>query len=294
MVAGALPRTLRESARCMAAKQRLPPRPRRVPPSVPCSVLVALILAASVANMNLAVANAALLFHRQRVRLLADGARPRLRRILAGARNVAARPGRARRPVRTQADAGGRPGAIHPGLCFSPPPRRRSGSSCWPACSAGSRGDGLPDDTFADHGPVVGGDAHPLHRPLVRHRRGDDHLRCPDRGGRAAPFLVGVGVPDHGSGRGGRALVDAAYVPSHVNETTDPVDNLGGTLSVVFVAALVLAINFARRQTGASSPWGWRRSRWRPGSPSSCASGAPGCRCSLSSSRRAGSSGLPR
>src|SRR5277367_2870749 len=36
-----------------------------------------------------------------------------------------------------------------------------------------------------------------------------------------------------------------AFVPSHVNETTDPVDNLGGVLSVLLVAALVLAINFA-------------------------------------------------
>jgi len=35
------------------------------------------------------------------------------------------------------------------------------------------------------------------------------------------------------------------YVPAHVNEATDPVDNLGGILSVVLVAALVLAINFA-------------------------------------------------
>src|SRR3954447_20955601 len=35
------------------------------------------------------------------------------------------------------------------------------------------------------------------------------------------------------------------YVPAHVNETSDPVDNLGGILSVVMVAALVLAINFA-------------------------------------------------
>jgi MFS transporter, DHA2 family, multidrug resistance protein len=34
-------------------------------------------------------------------------------------------------------------------------------------------------------------------------------------------------------------------VPSHVNETTDPVDNPGGILSLVAVAALVLAINFA-------------------------------------------------
>ncbi len=35
------------------------------------------------------------------------------------------------------------------------------------------------------------------------------------------------------------------HVPAHVNETTDPVDNLGGILSVVMIAALVLAINFA-------------------------------------------------
>jgi DHA2 family multidrug resistance protein-like MFS transporter len=33
-------------------------------------------------------------------------------------------------------------------------------------------------------------------------------------------------------------------VPAHVNETTDPVDNLGGILSVVMVAALILSINF--------------------------------------------------
>jgi len=34
-------------------------------------------------------------------------------------------------------------------------------------------------------------------------------------------------------------------VPSHVNETTESVDNLGGVLSVLLVGALVLAINFA-------------------------------------------------
>src|SRR5438132_9441103 len=34
-------------------------------------------------------------------------------------------------------------------------------------------------------------------------------------------------------------------VPAHVNEGSDPVDNLGGILSVVLVAALVLGINFA-------------------------------------------------
>ena len=35
------------------------------------------------------------------------------------------------------------------------------------------------------------------------------------------------------------------FVPAHVKEGTDPVDNLGGILSVLLVAALVLAINFA-------------------------------------------------
>jgi MFS transporter, DHA2 family, multidrug resistance protein len=42
------------------------------------------------------------------------------------------------------------------------------------------------------------------------------------------------------------ALVMAlVFVPAHVNEATEPVDNLGGILSVLLVAALVLAINFA-------------------------------------------------
>jgi MFS transporter, DHA2 family, multidrug resistance protein len=40
-------------------------------------------------------------------------------------------------------------------------------------------------------------------------------------------------------------LMAVTFVPAHVNETTDPVDNLGGILSVVMVSALVLAINFA-------------------------------------------------
>ncbi len=35
------------------------------------------------------------------------------------------------------------------------------------------------------------------------------------------------------------------FVPSHVNESTEPVDNVSGLLSVLMVAALVLAINLA-------------------------------------------------
>ncbi len=35
------------------------------------------------------------------------------------------------------------------------------------------------------------------------------------------------------------------FVPEHVNETSDPVDNLGGILSAVAVGALIISINFA-------------------------------------------------
>src|SRR5262245_12283918 len=37
----------------------------------------------------------------------------------------------------------------------------------------------------------------------------------------------------------------AHYVPAHVNESTEAVDNLGGLLSIALVVALILAINFA-------------------------------------------------
>jgi MFS transporter, DHA2 family, multidrug resistance protein len=40
-------------------------------------------------------------------------------------------------------------------------------------------------------------------------------------------------------------LMAFVFVASHVNETTDPVDNVGGILSVLFISPLVLAINFA-------------------------------------------------
>jgi EmrB/QacA subfamily drug resistance transporter len=39
-------------------------------------------------------------------------------------------------------------------------------------------------------------------------------------------------------------LMAIRFVPSHVNESTDPVDNLGGILSALLVGALVISINF--------------------------------------------------
>ncbi len=35
------------------------------------------------------------------------------------------------------------------------------------------------------------------------------------------------------------------FIPSHINETTDPVDNRGGLLSLILLGTLILAINFA-------------------------------------------------
>jgi DHA2 family multidrug resistance protein-like MFS transporter len=40
-------------------------------------------------------------------------------------------------------------------------------------------------------------------------------------------------------------LLALKFIPAHVNETTEPVDNLGGVLSVALVGSLILAINFA-------------------------------------------------
>ena len=87
----------------------------------------------------------------------------------------------------------------------------------------------------------------------------------------------------------------SSFVPAHVNETTEPVDNLGGILSVVLVGALILAINFApvpdKGDAGRSaSP----SSRWPPRSPSSSASAVPGTRCTTCTSRPGAPSGSPR
>ncbi|HTZ06428.1 MAG TPA: MFS transporter [Gaiellaceae bacterium] len=40
-------------------------------------------------------------------------------------------------------------------------------------------------------------------------------------------------------------LLALKYVPAHVNEGTEPVDNIGGILSLALVGSLILAINFA-------------------------------------------------
>ena len=107
------------------------------------------------------------------------------------------------------------------------------------------RGHGLPDDAGADHGAVVGS-----RRGRSRSRSGRPSAGGSPRSGRSSPALCSstsswgsvflVTLPLVASPCSWRSR----FVPSHVNESTEPVDNLGGFLSAVLVGALVVAINF--------------------------------------------------
>ena len=84
-------------------------------------------------------------------------------------------------------------------------------------------------------------------------------------------------------------------VPAHVNEATDPVDNLGGILSVALVASLILAINFAPvPERGDAGRSGWRRSPSRRRSRSSSGSAERRTPCTTSTSPAVASSGSRR
>ena len=56
---------------------------------------------------------------------------------------------------------------------------------------------------------------------------------------------MGLGLPPDRPARARALALALVFVPSHVNETTEPVDNLGGVLSASVSSPLVLAINFA-------------------------------------------------
>ncbi len=84
-------------------------------------------------------------------------------------------------------------------------------------------------------------------------------------------------------------------VPAHVNEGTEPVDNLGGILSVVLVGALILAINFAPvpNEGTLTLVLALDRASSRS-SPSTSGSAAPRTRSTTSKSRPDRRSGWPR
>ncbi len=77
-------------------------------------------------------------------------------------------------------------------------------------------------------------------------------------------------------------------VPAHVNEATEPVDNLGGILTVVLVGSLILAINFAPVPSAGTRSRPGRRERWRPRGRSCCGNGGRPTPCTTSSGRPAG------
>ena len=93
----------------------------------------------------------------------------------------------------------------------------------------------------------------------------------------------------------GVALVMAiVFVPGNVNETTDPVDNLGGILSVVLVGALVLGINLAPVPNETMLAVGLLLVAPPPRLPSSCVSDGRRIRSTTSLSQPARPSGSPR
>ena len=88
------------------------------------------------------------------------------------------------------------------------------------------------------------------------------------------------------------ALVMALkFVPAHINETTEPVDNLGGVLSSVVVGAAILAINFWPVPGMGTLTLVLTASPSSPASCSSFARSASRSRCTTWPSPRASSSG---
>ena len=225
--------------------RRPAPRQQRTVPARAGLVLVALILVAAVANLNLAVANVAL----PDIGKAFDSSQTTLDLIAVGyslgLAGVGAVPRRARRPVRPQDDAG-------PRVSLSVP-------ACLLAAYAPTDGVLVVARLL---GGLSAGMAYPTTLALITAlwsgpARTKSIALWSGIGGAISalgPLVPGALLEHFWWGSvflvtlplAVVALVLALrFVPSHVNEATDPVDNLGGILSVLVVAALVLAINFA-------------------------------------------------
>ena len=169
-------------------------------------VLVALILVAAVANLNLSVANVALpsigeAFDAGQTPLDLDRGR-----LLARPGVLGALARRARRPLRPQADAPPRHGAVDPGLLAGRLRPDGSRSSFVARVLGGARGrHGLPDDAGADHGAVGGAGAHHESIALWSGARRRHRLARPAaRRLPAGALLLGLGLPRHAAARRGR------------------------------------------------------------------------------------------
>src|SRR5262249_31000197 len=106
---------------------------------------------------------------------------------------------------------------------------------------------GIPDDARTDHRAVVGRAAYEVDRIVVGGRRRDRRARTARGRHCAAALLVGLGVsaPTAAPVLPPLPRLSPASLPAHAHESAGPVDTLGGLLSVLFIAAVLLAINFA-------------------------------------------------
>ena len=183
--------------------------------------------------------------HRQGLRRRPDDAQPDRGRLLARSGDLGPLPRRARRPLRAQDDAAARHGALDPRL-------------------AAGRLRALDGVLFAARvlGGVAAGMAFPTTLALITALwSGNSRTRSialwSAIGGAIAslgPLLSGALLEHFDWGSVFLVTLPLAavalfmawrYVPAHVNETTEPVDNLGGILSILLVAALVMGINLA-------------------------------------------------
>ena len=209
-------------------------------------VLVTLIIIAAVANLPLAMANVALPSIGAAFDAIADPAQPGGGGLLTGPGLLGAMVWRPGRPLRAQANC-------HPGrgpgdtrcadlrLC----PNDRGVDRRAPVRRF-CRWHGLPDHVGFDRrtmGARPGADS--LDRPVGSVRR---------RHQRLGPLLSGLLLTTFPWNSIFFVVLPVAviallmalkYLPSHVNESTELVDNLGGILSLVLVGSFILAINFA-------------------------------------------------
>ncbi len=123
--------------------------------------------------------------------------------------------------------------------------------------------DGLPDDARADHRAVVGPGAHEGDRAVVGHRRRRCRrsARC-CRGAARAPRL-GLGLPDHRAARGARARHAGASCPPTSTRPPSPSTTSAAILSIV-AGRRAGAGDQLRARTRARArlaiAWAWSRS----------------------------------
>ena len=200
---------------------------------------------------------------------------------------------RSRRPLRPQDDVHPRRLAVDPCVHRCGVGRVRSRSSSGPASSAASSArHGLPDDARSDRCALVRSGAARSRSPCgppsaVRSLRSGRSSRAhsSQHFWWGSVFLVTLPLA-------AVALALAVlFVPSHVNETTEPVDNLGGVLSALIVGALDPRPSTSRRcRTRRRSSSGFRPWSIAAGDRLRSSGDKPRrrSRCTTSTSRRVG------